>query len=57
MSLQVWLCGSIRSFVLHVLLCGEVCRHVGVILNVLVFDISINVLLQTSALVGPLYIG
>jgi hypothetical protein len=23
----VWLCGSIRSFVLHVLLCGEACRH------------------------------
>jgi hypothetical protein len=27
-SLQVWLCGSIRSFVLHVVLCGEACRHV-----------------------------
>jgi hypothetical protein len=24
----VWLCGSIRSFVLHVVLCGEACRHV-----------------------------
>jgi hypothetical protein len=23
----VWLCGSIRSFVLHVVLCGEACRH------------------------------
>jgi hypothetical protein len=31
-------------------------KHVGVILNVLVCDIWINVLLQTSALVGPLYI-
>jgi hypothetical protein len=28
-------------------------KHVGVILNVLVCDIWINVLLQTSALVGP----
>jgi hypothetical protein len=28
----------------------------GVILSVLVCDILINVLLQTSALVGPLYI-
>jgi transposase len=24
----VWLCGSIRSFVLPVVLCGEACRHV-----------------------------
>jgi hypothetical protein len=24
----VRLCGSIRSFVLHVVLCGEACRHV-----------------------------
>jgi hypothetical protein len=31
-------------------------KHVGVILNVLVCDIWINVLLQTSALVGPSYI-
>jgi hypothetical protein len=31
-------------------------KHVGVILSVLVCDIWINVLLQTSALVGPLYI-
>jgi hypothetical protein len=31
-------------------------KHVGMILNVLVCDIWINVLLQTSALVGPLYI-
>jgi hypothetical protein len=31
-------------------------KHVGVILNVLVCDIWINVLLQASALVGPLYI-
>jgi hypothetical protein len=31
-------------------------KHVGVILNVLVCDIWINVLLQTNALVGPLYI-
>jgi hypothetical protein len=31
-------------------------KHVGVILNVLVCDIWINVLIQTSALVGPLYI-
>jgi hypothetical protein len=31
-------------------------KHVGVILNVLVCDIWINVLLQTSALVEPLYI-
>jgi hypothetical protein len=31
-------------------------KHVGVILSVLVCDIFINVLLQTSALVGPLYI-
>jgi hypothetical protein len=27
LSLQVWLCGSIRSFVLRVVLCGEACRH------------------------------
>jgi hypothetical protein len=32
-------------------------KHVGVILSVLMCDIWINVLLQTSALVGPLYIG
>jgi hypothetical protein len=31
-------------------------KHVGVILNVLVCYIWINVLIQTSALVGPLYI-
>jgi hypothetical protein len=31
-------------------------KHVGVILSVLVCDILINVLLQTSALGGPLYI-
>jgi hypothetical protein len=31
-------------------------KHVGVILSVLVCDVWINVLLQTSALVGPLYI-
>jgi hypothetical protein len=31
-------------------------KHVGVILSILVCDIWINVLLQTSALVGPLYI-
>jgi hypothetical protein len=31
-------------------------KHVGVILNVLVCDILINVLLQTNALVGPLCI-
>jgi hypothetical protein len=31
-------------------------KHGGVILCVLVCDIWINVLLQTSALVGPLYI-
>jgi hypothetical protein len=31
-------------------------KHVGVILSVLVRDIWINVLLQTSALFGPLYI-
>jgi hypothetical protein len=30
-------------------------KYVGVILSVLVCDILINVLLQTSALVGPLY--
>jgi hypothetical protein len=30
-------------------------KHVGVILNVLVCDIWINVLIRTSALVGPLY--
>jgi hypothetical protein len=30
-------------------------KHVGVILNVLVCDIWINVLLQKSALVGPWY--
>jgi hypothetical protein len=28
----VWLCGSIGSFVLHVVLCGEACRHVHVLL-------------------------
>jgi hypothetical protein len=27
LSLQVWLCGSIRSLVLHVVLCGEACRR------------------------------
>jgi hypothetical protein len=27
LSLQVWLYGSIRSFVLHVVLCGEACRQ------------------------------
>jgi hypothetical protein len=32
-SLQVWLCGSIRSFVMHVVLCGEACRHVGMPLH------------------------
>jgi hypothetical protein len=26
----VWLCGSIRSLVLHVVLCGEACRHVDI---------------------------
>jgi hypothetical protein len=31
-------------------------KYVGVILSVLMCDIWINVLLQTSALVGPLYI-
>jgi hypothetical protein len=31
-------------------------KHVGVILSVLVCDIWFNVLLQISALVGPLYI-
>jgi hypothetical protein len=31
-------------------------KHVGVILIVLMCDIWINVLLQASALVGPLYI-
>jgi hypothetical protein len=31
-------------------------KHVGVILSVLVCDIWINFLIQTSALVGPLYI-
>jgi hypothetical protein len=31
-------------------------KHVGVILSVLMYDIWINVLLQASALVGPLYI-
>jgi hypothetical protein len=31
-------------------------KHVGVIISVLMCDIWINVLLQTSALVGPLYI-
>jgi hypothetical protein len=31
-------------------------KHVGVILSVLVCDIWINVVLQTGALVGPLYI-
>jgi hypothetical protein len=31
-------------------------KHVGVILSVLVCDIWIDILLQTSALVGPLYI-
>jgi hypothetical protein len=31
-------------------------KHVGVILSVSVYDIWINVLLQTSALVEPLYI-
>jgi hypothetical protein len=24
----VWLCGRIRLFVLHVVLCGQACRHV-----------------------------
>jgi hypothetical protein len=32
-------------------------KHVGVILNVLVCDVWINVLIQTSALVWPLYIA
>jgi hypothetical protein len=32
-------------------------KHVGMILNVLVCEIWINVLIQTSALVGPLYTG
>jgi hypothetical protein len=32
-------------------------KHVGVILNVLVCDIGINVLIQTSALVWPLYVA
>jgi hypothetical protein len=32
-------------------------KHVGVILSVLMCDIWINVLLQTSALVGPLHIA
>jgi hypothetical protein len=32
-------------------------KDAGVILSVLVCDIWINVLLQRSALVGPLYIG
>jgi hypothetical protein len=31
-------------------------KHVGVILSVLMCDIWINVLLQTSALIWPLYI-
>jgi hypothetical protein len=31
-------------------------KHVGMIVNVLVCDIWINVSIQTSALVGPLYI-
>jgi hypothetical protein len=31
-------------------------KHIGVILNVLMCDIWINVLIETSALVGPLYI-
>jgi hypothetical protein len=31
-------------------------KHVGMILSVLMFDIWINVLLQTSALIGPLHI-
>jgi hypothetical protein len=32
-------------------------KYVGVILSVLICDIWINVLLQTSVLVGPLHIG
>jgi hypothetical protein len=31
-------------------------KHVGVILSVLMCDVWINVLLQTSALVGPLHV-
>jgi hypothetical protein len=29
----VGLCDSIRSFVLHVVLCGEACRHDGAVKN------------------------
>jgi hypothetical protein len=32
-SLKVWLCGYILSFVFHVVLCGEACRHVDMPLH------------------------
>jgi hypothetical protein len=33
LRLQVWLCGSIRSFVLYVVLCRGACRHVDMPLH------------------------
>jgi hypothetical protein len=35
----VWVCGSIRSFVLRVVLCGQTCRH-GWTDNILIFFLS-----------------
>jgi hypothetical protein len=47
----VWLCSSIRSFVLHVVLCGEECRHVDMIFNHFVLlSFITNPLLNSASL-------
>jgi hypothetical protein len=69
LSLLVLLCGSIGSFVLHLVLSAEAChtktslmmiswwsKHVGVILSALMCDIELMFYYKTSVLFGPLYI-
>jgi hypothetical protein len=59
MSLQVWLCGSIRSFVLRVVLCGEACRHADMplhtILRIWIFRCVRKIVKATISFVGSVH--
>jgi hypothetical protein len=57
MSSEAYVTRNVRSSKSFLMMISWWSKHVGVILSVLMCDIWINVLLQTSALVGPLHIA
>jgi hypothetical protein len=50
LSFEVWLCGTIRSFLLHVVLCGEACQKVDMPLHAIQYIKRKNVSCRITTL-------